>query len=353
MSIEDKEAGQTSNDAFTLLDSESVAAESDLGRAVELHVGARNGDFKAVQQLVMAGVSPDSAPDGIPPLAEAALGGHLEVMRILVEAGANVDSTCSQQPECNSTSSVLKGDTPLLAAVGQGRLEAVQLLVAAGADVDKAGLSGCTPIYRAAMGGHAEIIRVLLGAGAEVNLGTKSGLSPLGIAVIHERLAAVQALVEGGADPAANIVSPGSRKGAYTGETPLTVAADGGGLDLVRFIMDAARDVTPGVMTSAFHGAISSGSLEVTKFLLERGAALGGLDQSGLSPISAAAKYGRVEVIQFLIEAGANPSTVSATGKTPLSEAACNGQVEAVEFLLLKGARDPKLSVRSPTVSII
>jgi len=53
-----------------------------------------------------------------------------------------------------------------LAAIG-GHLEVVKLLLARGAEVGAVNTSGVTPLHEAAYGGHQEVVRLLLAAGAQ------------------------------------------------------------------------------------------------------------------------------------------------------------------------------------------
>ena len=54
-------------------------------------------------------------------------------------------------------------------ACRKGHLEVVRLLVEAGADKDKAGNHGSTPLSIARSGGHYEIAKLLVEAGADDN----------------------------------------------------------------------------------------------------------------------------------------------------------------------------------------
>jgi hypothetical protein len=62
------------------------------------------------------------------------------------------------------------GDTPLHVAAIRGDREAVRLLVEAGAQVDALGDMSCTPLYNAVGKGHHEVARLLLEFGADPNL---------------------------------------------------------------------------------------------------------------------------------------------------------------------------------------
>ena len=101
---------------------------------------------------------------GKSPLFLAAQEGHLEIVRFLLEIGANKD-----QAEKDGT-------TPLHVAAGGGHLDIVRFLVEAGANNDlltricqQRRISeddGSTPLHWAAMFGHVDIVRYLVEAGA-------------------------------------------------------------------------------------------------------------------------------------------------------------------------------------------
>jgi len=64
---------------------------------------------------------------------------------------------------------------PLMAAAGSGHVETVRLLLAAGAEVNAQSKEGLTPLMDAALGGNAEVIDLLLHAGADPTLKSKAG----------------------------------------------------------------------------------------------------------------------------------------------------------------------------------
>ncbi len=89
-------------------------------------------------------------PAGVPPLHEAALQGHADVIRVLVAHGAKLDQT---EPET--------GSTPLYGAASMGRLEVVRVLLDLGADRTRRSNSGRTPREAAASSGFSEIVEIL------------------------------------------------------------------------------------------------------------------------------------------------------------------------------------------------
>lgn len=92
------------------------------------------------------------------PLHLAALYGQPKVMRLLVEAGANVDAYDSE------------GNTPLLLAAEQRRTDVVMELIRLGADVNKTKRPRfCTPLHAAVLHMDMGSVVALLTAGADVN----------------------------------------------------------------------------------------------------------------------------------------------------------------------------------------
>jgi ankyrin repeat protein len=72
------------------------------------------------------------------------------------------------------------GVRPLYNAAKQGHLEVLLLLISAGAPVDSLRSDGVTPLSAAAQNGHLNIVRILAGAGADINRADGSGVTPLG-----------------------------------------------------------------------------------------------------------------------------------------------------------------------------
>jgi hypothetical protein len=86
--------------------------------------------------------------------------GHLDIVKLLIEKGAQVD-------EARIGDSV----TPLLIAAGHGHLEIVKLLIEKGAQVNQARISdGGLPLFFAAQNGHAEVVELLIQKGAEIDV---------------------------------------------------------------------------------------------------------------------------------------------------------------------------------------
>ena len=102
------------------------------------------------------------------PLMLAALKGYLEVCQKLLTRDADVNKT---------------GWTPLHYAATGGHVEVVRLLLEHHAYLDAESPNGSTPLMMAAMYGNLQTVKVLLDAGADAGLANKSNASALDFAI--------------------------------------------------------------------------------------------------------------------------------------------------------------------------
>ena len=216
------------------------------------------------------------------------------------------------------TSTVRIGGECLAAAAGGGHLKVVRLLLDHGVDVEA---TGGTALQGAASGGYLKIIRLLLENGADVNVGEGSVLQE---AASYGRLEIVRLMVENGADI--------NGKGGYC-KSPLQEAASGGHLEVVEFLLDHGADleVKEGQVVSAFHMAAFGGHLEVIKVLLENGS---DVKVQGRTALPAAASRGHLKVVRLLLENGADVNAGGGYCGTAVQEAASGGHLEVVKLLL-------------------
>ena len=104
---------------------------------------------------------------GVTPLAAAALQGKVDVIEVLVAAGADVDD-----PDQTGT-------TPLMVAAAQGHTPAVEALIRRGANPNVQDRTGMTPLMAAASSGRADMVTFLIDKGADVNARDKQGTTAL------------------------------------------------------------------------------------------------------------------------------------------------------------------------------
>ena len=106
-----------------------------------------------VDALIQGGANVDLLSNGNPPLCLISYrdkwrGQHAEITKSLIEAGAEIDTNC-HNPRISLTS---HDDTPLMMAAADGQINVVRVLLAAGADVnrfdDKALRYACQEYHR-------------------------------------------------------------------------------------------------------------------------------------------------------------------------------------------------------------
>ncbi len=121
-------------------------------------------------------------------LYAAALNGHLESVRVLLEAKANVNST-------NKTDQ----GTALHVAVLHGNEKMVSLLLQFGANVNTPMIDGSSALHVCAFHGNVSLMNVLLFNATnkpKVNLQTNRGDTPLHVAVENNHLELVKVLLD-------------------------------------------------------------------------------------------------------------------------------------------------------------
>jgi uncharacterized protein len=123
------------------------------------------------------------------------------------------------------------GTTPLADAALKGDLDGVRLLLAHGARVNAISKAGTQPIHDAALGDSGEVIRELAMHGADINARTRDDAqTPVHIAAAMGKMKAVEALIALGADPTTKDTQ---------GRTPLDAAEHAGLTDVVAFLRRA------------------------------------------------------------------------------------------------------------------
>ncbi|MDD3469661.1 MAG: ankyrin repeat domain-containing protein [Thermoguttaceae bacterium] len=167
-----------------------------------------NGSVEIFQTLLDAGVKWNPKVEakkpytaGLTMLHYASFGGRTDLMRQLIQAGADIESRGIDK---------WGGATPLQMAAEYGGVEAVEVLLDAGADIETRDYQGCTPIFRAVLCPNPDVVRRLLAAGAKINLYDDSGFTPLHYFLLMppddmlqpaKRLETLRILLDAGADP--------------------------------------------------------------------------------------------------------------------------------------------------------
>jgi ankyrin repeat domain-containing protein 17 len=134
-----------------------INAQIETNRNTALTLACFQGRHEVVNLLLDRKANVEHrAKTGLTPLMEAASGGYIEVGRVLLDKGADVNAA----PVPSSR------DTALTIAADKGHLKFVELLLSRGAAVEVKNKKGNSPLWLAANGGHLGVVEVLYNAKA-------------------------------------------------------------------------------------------------------------------------------------------------------------------------------------------
>jgi ankyrin repeat protein len=263
-----------------------IARGADLNRrdfpdnAAPLHFAAAHGDLETIRLLVEAGADVDGKGDdhGVGVLGWATCFGDVrkEAAAYLLDHGAKLDLwTAIALDRADDLRAMVTADrsllaarmtrnqhrcTPLHHAVRKNRLRIVQLLLALGADPNARDATGATALTTASQeGADPAIVAALIEAGLRPDLLTLVNLARYGEAETMLR-----------DDP--------SRIGPDGGDTiALHVSVSKRNLTAIRWLLAHGVDVNAkrriwDLNHTALHMAIESGAIEIARLLLDAGA---------------------------------------------------------------------------------
>jgi len=135
------------------------------GGTTPIFISCNNGFVESAMILCRFGanVNYNKNKYNLTPLRHAARNGYFEVVRFLINQGAEIDALAED-----------KG-TALSAASSKGHLDIVKLLIQSGAKIDIIDKDGETPLFNASSNGRNEVVKYLLEQGADKTVKNKEG----------------------------------------------------------------------------------------------------------------------------------------------------------------------------------
>jgi ankyrin repeat protein len=254
--------------------------------SVSLHAASEKGDPKflaAVLPLPTEKLNKRDPLSGLTPLMYAIRGNHVEVAKILIEAGADLN-------QCDAN-----GTPPIAIATRDPNTTMLKLLVDKGAAVDAKDTEERTALLIAASSGSFDAVQLLLNHGADIEAVDSSNNTALSEAIGMRDKEMMTLLLKNKASTEHEVLAGGT--------TPLS-------------------------------WAIRLGNVEGVELLLSYGAKVNHVDDGGDSLITIAARKGHTKIVELLINAGADLAQENNNLRTPLCAAALNGHLQTVGLLL-------------------
>jgi len=188
--------------------------------------------------------------------------------------------------------------SPLHAASYKGHIDVVRVLLDHGANVNMTDKKNKTPLNLAFSGGHLEIMRMLLEHGADVDVPDRAYGLISHVASQYGQVEVVHLLLRHNA----NVNAPG-----YMNWTPLHSASDTGHAKVVQLLLDHGADINAQskAHNTPLRNAVKNGHLKVVRLLLEHGADVNIRGDNDRAPYQLAESRGLTEIAQLLLEHGA------------------------------------------------
>src|SRR5262245_49085991 len=364
-----------------------------------LMMASRTGKTDAMRVLVEAGANVNAKEKwgGTTALMWAVSEGHADAARLLVGAGADVDARSNYVAAANGrgfegrTPVASRTDpkveefasgwlTPLTLAAREGDVEMARVLVNAGADVNVAAGDGKTALALAIFNGNYEVASFLVDNKADVNKADAQRFTPLFWAVDRRNMETapnfpwmvtadpmplIRKMLDAGANPNAlvnNTPRARMREGSprIVFATALMRGAFAGDLELVKLLLDRGADpkilsrdnetmLSAAAGLAFIHGYHRGKSpeerLQVVKLFVQLGNDVNWADDYGITPLMAAGNYGNVPIIQYLIDAGADLSAHDLGKKNDGAFGSSNEPLMPVDYAIGVGTFVPNNAV--------
>lgn len=282
--------------------------------------------LKIVSGLVILFFSTISSATGLPDLrlVEAVKEQNSKAIRALLN---------EKNPNVNAAQG--DGTTALAWAVYWEDLETARLLINAGADVNTTNDIGVSPLILACDNRNASMVKLLLDAGAEPNKSLWSGVTPLMTATAAGVVEVVNLLLEHGADI--------NTKDPRRNQTALMWAISFGYQDIAKTLIEHGADINS-------KSTELKEKEELHPMLLEGYAAnVKGIALGGYTPLMFAARSGDLATARLLVNKGANINDVSVEDGSALVIASAYGYEELALFLLEHGAHPAQADANGMT----
>ena len=249
------------------------------------------------------------------PLMVASKEGHVDEVKLLLKYNANVTA------ETN-------GFTALYLACCNDHIEVAKVLIEKGADVNQIADKALEILLEVIERKYSDIACLLIRNRARVNTANVFGETPLACAVRNNDMRVVEELVQHGANVAANALSHAVRARNST---------------VTSFLLQKAEKDTVHKMNGDLVKATVDGDGNYAEILLPYVSNINLLLESGDTALMEAAKRGQEEHVKLLLDHGAQVNIQNADGYTALMIASQRGLTKCTEQLVTQKDIDVNL----------
>lgn len=306
----------------------------DLEGRSALHLAAEKGYIQVCDALLSNKAFINSkSRNGRTALHLAAMNGYADLVKFLIkDHNAVIDIL------------TLKKQTPLHLAAAAGQLEVCRLLLELGANIDATDDQGQKPIHAAAQNNFSEVAKLFLQQHPSLVMATtKDGNTCAHIAAAQGSVTVIEELMK--FDRQGVI----SARNKLTDATPLQIAAEGGHAEVVKALVRAGANITDENKAgfTAVHLAAQNGHGQVLEVLRSSNTLRVTSKKLGVTPLHVAAYFGQADTVRELLThvpgtvKSDSPSGMSLvqtlgneSGMTPLHLASFSGNENVVRLLL-------------------
>jgi ankyrin repeat protein len=320
-----------------LLLENNASIESTSATMPPLHAAILNGNEHVAEILLSRGADIERRSAGQTALAVAASKGAEALVALLLKRGAIV------------TARNTHGLTPLFGAVRTGHTEVVKMLLEHGADFSEGDYSGqvLALIYR-----HQLLVTLFRTLGnrkmkdkmeAKELTDTIATIKLFGFDIEKDKDQALLKFAATGREEQIKLlIKRGASLAATDGsKTPLYKAVERRQINGVRLLLDAGADVStryPGESATILNLAVKRSSAALVNLLLNHGADPNANAHGGSPPLHDAARVGSAPIALLLLNAGASVEATDNYGHTAMHRACQVGSVEVMSLLRDRGA---------------
>ncbi|XP_075869157.1 ankyrin repeat domain-containing protein 6b isoform X2 [Nelusetta ayraudi] len=249
-----------------------------------LLIASHKGQADYVVQLINKGAKVAVTKYGRSPLHLAAYRGHLEVVRLLLKAGCDLDIQDDGE------------QTALQRAAVVGNSDVISALVQEGCALDRQDKDGNTALHEVSWHGFSQSVKLLVKGGANVHAKNKAGNTALHLACQNGHAQSSKVLLLGGSRPDSK---------NHAGDTCLHVAARYNHVAVIRILLGAFCSVSDQNLAgdTPLHVAAALNHKKTVRLLLEAGADTHISNSAGQTALDQAREHNNPEVALLLTKA--------------------------------------------------